>query len=249
MSIIKDFDISDQDIIQIYNNALIQKNIHIAEELTILFNLNMDNKDLFPNIKLGKNRNNCKEYITSWIDKYLSANKNPPSTKISTPSTSPYDPAINTLVGCTLNLQAKQLTSIESAHKLSMQAENIIGSLLEEYIATNIHQYGWIWCKGETVRSVDFYYPNTNYLLQIKNKFNTENSSSAAIRNNTSINKWNRIGKRTVNGQVFADFKWSELNNIIFLNANLNIQALSEEGFQQFLINVIAKNPQLLYKL
>lgn len=248
MSTINDFNISEKDIIQFYNNTLIKNNIHIVE-LTTLFDLNMSNKDLFPNINLGKTENNWQKYIIAWINKYLTANSNPPSSKRSLPSTSPYDPAINTLVGHTLNLQAAQLTSIELAHKLSMQAENIIGGLLEEYISTNIRQSGWIWCKGETVRSVDFYNPNTNCLLQIKNKFNTENSSSSAIRNNTSIKKWNRIGKRTVNGQVFADFKWPELNNIIFSNTNLNIPILSEEGFQQFLINVIAKNPELLYKL
>src|SRR6202453_1801536 len=55
---------------------------------------------------------------------------------------------------------------------------------------------GWIWCSGTSVKAVDFiHYDEKNNewnLLQVKNRDNTENSSSSKIRDNTTIKKWFR---------------------------------------------------------
>ncbi|HCD9038648.1 TPA: SinI family restriction endonuclease, partial [Enterococcus faecium] len=57
---------------------------------------------------------------------------------------------------------------------------------------------GWIWCAGSVYRAVDFCYLGTSpILLQVKNKYNTESSSSSAIRVGTTIRKWNRLNKST----------------------------------------------------
>ena len=81
-----------------------------------------------------------------------------------------------------------------------MSIENIQGHLLEEYIARNIcvPPFNFIWLDGEIVKAADFalYLPSpdaetedTLYLLQIKNKYNTENSSSVTVRIGTSVKR------------------------------------------------------------
>ena len=90
---------------------------------------------------------------------------------------------------------------IKIEHQHAMCAENCVGALLERYIDSVMRSYGWVWCCGEFVKAVDFILPNESgwNALQIKNRDNSENSSSSAIRNNTNIQKWfrtfSRIGK------------------------------------------------------
>ena len=99
-----------------------------------------------------------------------------------------------------------------------MSAENIQGNLLEEYIAQKVRPYGFIWCEGNVLRAIDFCNTDGSLFLQIKNKSNTENSSSSNIREGTSIEKWYRLGTRTQAGKRLPDYKWHILNN--FINQN-----------------------------
>jgi transcriptional regulator with XRE-family HTH domain len=62
----------------------------------------------------------------------------------------------------------------------------------EEYLAEKLLPYGWYCCWGETMKSVDFCTQNGD-LLQVKNRSNSENSSSNKIRQGTAIIKWHRI--------------------------------------------------------
>lgn len=105
-------------------------------------------------------------------------------------------------------------SSIEDAiehHMQSMSAENIIGHLLESYIASVAEKEGWIWCSGTTVKHIDFIKPLNNFenwqTLQIKNRDNSENSSSASVRDGTDIMKWFRTYSRTgkTNWENFPD--------------------------------------------
>ena len=110
-------------------------------------------------------------------------------------------------------------------HYLAMAAENVIGSLLEKYIASEMEHYGWTWCAGEIVRAVDFLKKtDTGFVpLQVKNRSNSENSSSAAVRNGTDIIKWHRLDART--GKTHWDrFPEPEL-----------IGVLTEENFQSYI--------------
>lgn len=43
-------------------------------------------------------------------------------------------------------------------HRLSMAAENIIGDVLERYVASVLEKEGWAWCSGSMVKAVDFVY-------------------------------------------------------------------------------------------
>ena len=78
-------------------------------------------------------------------------------------------------------------------HNLAMSAENLLGKLLEGYIASVIDGRGeWIWCPGQIIFATDFIYlPVTDFdkqtnkkviCLQVKNADNSENSSSSKIR-------------------------------------------------------------------
>ena len=119
------------------------------------------------------------------------------------------------------------LARAQKEHLLSMGAENMVGDLLERYLASVMEPHGWIWCSGATVKAVDFIKPATTadglwHLLQVKNRDNSENSSSAAIRNNTSIQKWFRTFSKKVgsNWDQFPDLQMRPL--------------LSEAGFRAY---------------
>ena len=138
----------------------------------------------------------------------------------------------------------------ENVHNLFMSAENIQGNLLEEYIALKTRKYGFLWCNGNVLRAIDFCNTDGSLFLQIKNKSNTENSSSSNIREGTNIKKWFRLGTRTQNGQKYPDYKWADLNAIINSNRTdnheLNPCQLSEEEYISFLDNVATRNTELI---
>jgi hypothetical protein len=126
----------------------------------------------------------------------------------------------------------EEAEKIKISHKQSMASENAVGTLLERYLDSVLRPVGWAWCCGNFVKAIDFIkFDNGNWFeLQIKNRSNSENSSSSAIRNNTNIHKWYRIDATTGNT------KW---NNLPESMQGLN---LSEEGFKTFVEQYIAEN-------
>ena len=150
----------------------------------------------------------------------------------------------------TVNALSEEEVEKESQiHDLFMAAENVQGNLLEEYIANKIRPFGWLWCYGETLRAVDFCTKDGHYLLQIKNKNNTENSSSSAIREGTAVHKWYRLGSKRINGVYEPDFKWEALNAIINDNKTENCDKmcnLTEDDYHSFLKDVLTKNPRII---
>jgi hypothetical protein len=110
---------------------------------------------------------------------------------------------------------------IEREHQLAMSAENCIGALLERYLDSVLRPKGWHWCCGNHVKAVDFVYNKngTWLMLQIKNRDNSENSSSSSVRTGTTIEKWFRSKSRT------GGTNWSSLP------ALMQGYELSEDGF------------------
>lgn len=89
---------------------------------------------------------------------------------------------------------------IKQEHQQAMGAENCVGALLERYLDSVLRNHGWYWCCGDFVKAIDFISvdENRNWLaVQVKNRDNTENSSSSAIRHGTPILKWFRSFSRT----------------------------------------------------
>lgn len=120
--------------------------------------------------------------------------------------------------------------TIEDLHKKAMGSENIVGDILERYLAFKLEPSGWVWVSGSVAKAVDFVYrwnDGSWVLLQVKNRDNSENSSSSKIRENTEIVKWFRTFSRT------ADTNWK---NFPYLPTGVE---LSEDEFRQFLIKYV----------
>jgi len=114
-----------------------------------------------------------------------------------------------------------------------MSAENILGLILEEYLSEKLQGDGWHCAWGETVKSVDFVHEDGR-LLQIKNRSNSENSSSSTVRVGTEIEKWFRIKADRI------EYMWEKLNDIC------GTTELSEESFVIFVQKTISDNPKCL---
>ena len=127
---------------------------------------------------------------------------------------------------------------IKKQHQDSMCAENCVGALLERYLDSCLHDSGWVWCCGEFVKAVDFIKPvevsgeeTGGWLaLQIKNRDNSENSSSKDIRTGTAIDKW------------FRGFSVKGGTNWDNLPATMQDKGLSETGFQEFVRGYLQEN-------
>ncbi len=130
------------------------------------------------------------------------------------------DPAVDVILQAFAKLQNTK--EVSNHHRKAMAAENLLGSLLERYLAENLEPHGWVWCAGNTVRAVDFLTLDLTTVLQVKNRDNSENSSSSAIRQGTTIKKWFRV------------FSATGKTNWTAFPANLP-QRLSEEGFYEYI--------------
>lgn len=139
------------------------------------------------------------------------------------------DEALKGILNISYGIEEYEIEKAIDIHKQAMGAENIIGTLLERYIDSRASRFGWIWCAGSIVKAADFIRKRKNGwdVLQIKNRDNSENSSSAAIREGTDIKKWFRtFSKRS--GTNWDKFPDDDLKEI-----------LSEEDFHTFIKNYL----------
>ncbi len=172
--------------------------------------------------------------VQTWLKRYRSAFEKRISQRCSNPPGTVADPMVEVIIGARLSaLSADQLTQIKFAHRLSMSAENILGLLLEEYLAEILREYGWHCCWGEVIRHVDFCH-ESGALLQVKNRSNSENSSSLRVRLNQPIEKWHRVDANT------GLYQWSKLNE------QCKVARFSEDGFIDFVQRILSQNPRAL---
>lgn len=148
------------------------------------------------------------------------------------PSTIP-DEMVSFVLEHYFNVPRNSIERVKKEHALSMGAENIVGNLLEHYLASVLEPLGWIWCAGSLVKAIDFIKPPVNkeewILLQVKNRDNSENSSSSAIRTGTAIEKWHRTFSKKP-GSNWPAFPEPTARNL-----------LSEQGFRDFVITYLEK--------
>ena len=162
-------------------------------------------------------------YITAAADKFASS-REPRSPE--PPNTVP-DEMVSFILHNYFNTPKESLDQIKRDHLLSMGAENLVGDILERYIATALEPAGWVWISGSLVKGADFLKIPTDddptwQVLQVKNRDNSENSSSSAIRDGTNIKKWYRtFSKKPGNN-------WNRFPDIDHRNL------LSEDGFKEF---------------
>lgn len=147
------------------------------------------------------------------------------------PATYP-DPALSVVMQLAFNYPQDMQQAIKD-HQFAMCAENAVGALLERYLDSQLRFHGWSWCCGDMVKAVDFIkYDHTNNLwlaLQIKNRSNSENSSSSAIRKGTQIKKWYRTFSKK------PQTNWDNLPDF------MQGCGLSEDKFIQFIYQYLAK--------
>lgn len=200
-------------------------------DMKIVFQICLKDQNRRPNVQ--KETVTPEELILKWVKNYERGYNNRPSKSAGkAPQTSP-DIIIDEVIRARIpSITEKEMLKIRFAHRLSMSVENILGLLLEEYLATKLRPSGWACAWGQTLKSVDFCHENDR-LLQVKNRSNTENSSSNKIRKDTEIELWYRIDAKTGN------HRWEDLQRII----NVNV---SESDFREFIINVVSQNPKIL---
>ena len=172
--------------------------------------------------------------IIKWVNKYINGYNRRISVRESNfPRTIP-DPVINFIIKSRYGaISDSELEQIKFAHQLSMSAENILGLLLEEFLSERLSIFGWHCCWGETIRSVDFCHDDGR-LLQIKNRSNSENSSSDKVRIGTKITKWYRVDART------GIYQWEKLSLLV------GGGEFCEEDFRRFIKKTIKANPAAL---
>ena len=220
----------------------------IFEDLDVIFDVAKRNREFFPTLSVPND--NLDDYIFHWIKSYSNAYHNRPSKRNAMPKGACTDPAIRVIVQNSQGLSDAEAIIGEKTHNLFMSAENIQGSLLEEYIESKIHDYGFIWCMGNTLTAIDFCNSTGSFFLQIKNKSNTENSSSNKIREGKPIEKWYRLGSRKNNGIIQPVYRWDVLNELVRehgVKGNAGISpSMSEADYQSFLENVAKNNTNLI---
>ena len=213
-----------------------------------LFMIGLGNiNTLFPKVGTKSSSTDPRDYIERWLKRYYKAHKKRPSLAHANPKGSAADPSLAVMVKEAEAYSTEQIDLAIKHHNLFLAAENVQGSLLEEYISLKTENLGWIWAEGETMRACDFVRQNEGEpfprYVQIKNRDNTENSSSSAIREGTQIQKWNRLKTRKKKGVPYATFNWSELNKLMLVPEGAQ---MSEEDYESFLSKVARNNPNLL---
>jgi hypothetical protein len=174
--------------------AILQQDSRLEEQFVTVFEFLIDNPHFAPVI--NKHRLGEDDYEQLLAARYSAGRS---KRKPAAPATVP-DPVVGIVMEEYFGYAVDELLRISTEHSLSMGAEGIVGDLLERYIAHRLDEREWIWCSGASVRSIDFVRRRTDGLwdsLQIKNRDNSENSSSSAIRNGTPIKKWYRTKSRT----------------------------------------------------
>lgn len=188
-----------------------------------------NNPGVFPNAPT----NVLDEYIVWWFQKYVEGFAKRASLRRGGLVTTINDPAVRAVIEARTVHRGANLDELIEGHRLAMAAENIVGDLLEEYVAVNVGAHGWYCAWGSTMRDIDFC-SLQGVLLQVKNRDNSENNASRRVRAGTQIRQWHRGKSRT------GATRWPGLVEIT------GCPNLNEQGFLQFVRTTLANNAALL---
>jgi len=173
--------------------------------------------------------------LHTFVKKFINGYNNRPSVRKSNETATVPDELIDELIHARIpNFTKRDIALIRFGHRLSMAAENILGLILEEFIHNKVIGHGWACCWGNCITSVDFC--SSYKMLQVKNRSNTENSSSNKVRKGTRIEKWFRVN--ALNGKT----NWFTLDAIIGAS-----QLFSEGDFLTYAKSLVKSNPAVLF--
>lgn len=208
--------------LDVAENVFTSVAIDHSERLLVVAGFLLENPELAPKARRGSAFGD-QQYWASLAEKFSRA-RAPRSPR--EPSTIP-DNLVSVILQEYFEFDKQDTARVAKEHRLSMAAENIVGDLLERYIASELEPYGWVWCSGEVIKKVDFLAAKADESgkwvpLQVKNRDNSENSSSSSVRDGTAIVKWFRTFSKTgkTNWDAFPE--------------NLEQVTLSESGFESF---------------
>lgn len=220
---------------KLLQKTLTRKNLGVV--LSVAFR---DIRNL-PALKFNQNEPiPLKEYVKKWVARYLSGYNGRPSKRQGKKSQTKPDPAVKLILRTRReDIDDNFADTLEKGHSIMMTIEGMVGNLLEEYLATILHPYGWYCCWGSTIDAVDFCKEDGS-LLQVKTSSNSENSSSIRVRNGTEIRKWFRRFSNKAN-----KFNWVALNEII--GRDIFSEENSEREFRDFITRTIRENPGCIY--
>ncbi|WP_300124235.1 SinI family restriction endonuclease [uncultured Streptococcus sp.] len=217
--IVDEYDIDDEVSLDIFHDVLNCQEVSIYNnKLEQLFLFAVNNKELFTNIRVTIDNSEIailREYIEKWVSAYIKDREND---KLLNPlkNYGERDEALVSRIRASTGADEEVVNHFIDGHYLFMSAENMNGAILEQYLAYILEPKGWLWCAGAIYRAIDFCYFGENeiILLQVKNKYNTENSSSSAIRIGTDIIKWNRLNRPKA-GTFRPIPNWEKLQDIV----------------------------------
>jgi hypothetical protein len=221
---------------------LLEPNTVYYDNIQKLFDYALNHLYLFPNIRLSDYdsiEDAISGYLYKWIQKYIDGhNQKPLESEIN--SIGEIDEALlqHLVVYFSRDCDDGESLALDAykQHFILMGLENLNGRVLEEYLKTILEPIGWIWCAGEVYRAVDFCYileDKSDILLQVKNKYNSENSSSSAIRDSTPITKWNRLNRPRKSNPTKPLDNWPELQKIV--NCDDVNDALTENSYLKYI--------------
>jgi len=187
-------------------------------------------------------------WLSRWVMKYMRAWQSLPSKRTARPKSAVTDYALIAMVSSHAGSEEEAEEWVRF-HNLFMSAENIGGNLLEEYIASKVCDYGWIWCRGEILTAVDFCNEECTEFVQVKNKSNTENSSGKGFREDHRAPVWFRMYAEKKRGEVITC--WPALMEIICREATRNRDTLppdllNESDYLEFIREKSLQNPNLI---
>ena len=138
------------------------------------------------------------------------------------------DPVVDIILHSYYGIYKHNLADVDTLHRQSVAAENIIGTLLEHYFAQTLTLHGWFFCAGNIINGINFIKPNddnTWTALQVSNENNNAMPSSLKVKDNVKLKKWYRIDS------ISAETRWDKFAE------NLEQSPLSEQDFQAFVAN------------
>ncbi len=215
--------------------------------------LNRDLRGFVPSLKLtdrelglgGADYLDC--WFSKWAQKYLTAWKTLPSQRVAKPKGAATDEALIQLLIPHAGSET-EARAWARHHNYFMSAENTGGSLLEEYVASKISSKGWIWCRGEILTAVDFCRDDCSAFIQVKNKSNTENSSSKGFRDSHNAPMWYRMEAERKAGQIVT--RWPDLMTFVKEHSGADVAIpdglLSEDDYLSFVRKASEGNEKLI---
>lgn len=212
------------------------------EELKQLFQIAITSKDfmLFPYI--STRTSDFRGYIDKWIELYQGLRAVTPYTYRAYSKSVTEDRSVVAIVATAFGIMEEDALQGLKSHAAYMSAEGVQGYLLEEYIASESATHKLLHCSG-ILKAIDFCTSDGSFLLQIKNKNNSE--SSPSVKTGARVSLWYRVTQKKSGGIISYSTNWERLNCMIAAFTG-KICSFSEEKFIAYIKDVVTKNPMIL---